>query len=391
MAYKKKKFLTKEDKLNLIDKYKEQIDAHLLTVVDGVVDYFVEDSKKEIPIWEDEIFENNYRNPETGTVYNFENSILLGLANKNYENEDTRFITAKQGFDNGLSMEKGTKGTYIIQRFGMPMFPMQKRDESNKPMLDDKGKPIFERDENNKVKYMYQRVEKLVKVFNIQQFTGEIPEKWNKVNEKVILENEEELQEFKKELEKTSFCPITRINQDKNFYSPSRDIIQLTESNLFNNTLSEISVMAHEMSHSTGHKDRLDRGSLYRYAETVVFRGFEELVANLSARTLTDKYGLSDNNYSETYNNNHDSYDASWMSSVLRAEPLLVFEAAKQAELACRFIIKPLEVNLKNNPLLNAIYFGEDNKDTLNILFQKQKQQDKKDKKDKKVKKGLKI
>ena len=73
-----------------------------LSIVDKVADYFTEDNDKGIPIWESNAFANPFRNPESGTHYNFENNILLWYASKTEKYDDIRFITAKQGFDEGL-------------------------------------------------------------------------------------------------------------------------------------------------------------------------------------------------------------------------------------------------------------------------------------------------
>ena len=366
MAYKKKvkKYLTKEEKNNMIESYQDKIDEHFLSIVDKVADYFTEDNDKGIPIWESNAFANPFRNPESGTHYNFENNILLWYASKTEKYDDRRFITAKQGFDEGLSMERGTKGHYIVQRFGMPMFPLNKRDDNGQPIIDPKtNKPIPERDEKGKIKYMYKRVSKLVKVFNIEQFTGELPNKW-KMQEKSELSNEDELIAFRNALESSSEVKIRRTSEGKNYYLPTLDEIVLANSNLFRSTLNEISTMTHEMSHATGHQDRLDRPSLHRYTEKDSFRGFEELVANFSARAMTDKFGLSNNEMSESYNANHDSYDTSWMKYVLAENPMLIFEATKQAELAYRKILKPLEDKLKLDPILKDKFYPKDSEVT---------------------------
>lgn len=383
MAYKKKSkgFMTKEEKTNLINQYQEQIDSHLLSIVDQVSEYFVEDNEKGIPIWESDVFASSYHNPETGTQYNFENSIILWAASQSNGYSDSRFITSKQGFDAGLTMEKGTKGHFIVQRFGMPMFPLMKRDENGEIIKDPKtDKPIPERDEKGKIKYMYKRVSKLVKVFNVEQFKGELPARWNKNNgQHIELENEKELKLFKKALEDSSSVKILRHGLGENYYVPARDIIKLSNENLFKNTLNEISVMAHEMAHSTGHKDRLNRESLYRYSEHKSFRGFEELVANFSARALTDKYGLSKNEFNQAYQDNHDAYDASWMGHVLKKEPMLIFEATKQAELAYRMVNKNLEVELKKVPELKDLYFPDkkEKSEVENFLDNKIKEENK--------------
>ena len=355
-----KKFMTKEEKQNLVDSYQKKIDEHFLSIVDKVADYFIVESDKNIPVWESDVFKNSFYNPESGTQYNFENTLLLWLACKENKYQEQRFVTAKQAFDSGMSMEKGTKGHQIVQRFGMPMFPLFKRDESGEIIKDSKtNKPIPDRDEDGKVKYVYQRVSKLVTVFNLEQLKGDIPKRWNKTNVKLNLENETELQLFKKSLEESSAVKINRIATGDNFYSPSKDEITLSNSKLFKNTLNEISVMAHEMSHATGHQDRLNRESLYKYNSHKSYRGFEELVANFSARALTEKYGLSNNEFKSAYEKNHDAYDAGWMQHVLKENPMKIFEATQMAESAFRMINNPLVEKLKQEPMLKDIYFPD--------------------------------
>jgi antirestriction protein ArdC len=352
--------MTKEEKQNLVDSYQKKIDEHFLSIVDKVADYFIIESDKNIPVWESDVFKNSFYNPESGTQYNFENTLLLWLACKENKYQEQRFVTAKQAFDSGMSMEKGTKGHQIVQRFGMPMFPLFKRDESGEIIKDSKtNKPIPDRDEDGKVKYVYQRVSKLVTVFNLEQLKGDIPKRWNKTNVKLNLENETELQLFKKSLEESSAVKINRIATGDNFYSPSKDEITLSNSKLFKNTLNEISVMAHEMSHATGHQDRLNRESLYKYNSHKSYRGFEELVANFSARALTEKYGLSNNEFKSAYEKNHDAYDAGWMQHVLKENPMKIFEATQMAESAFRMINNPLVEKLKQEPMLKDIYFPD--------------------------------
>ncbi len=361
-----KKFMTKEEKQSLVDSYQKKIDEHFLSIVDKVADYFIEESDKNIPIWESDVFENSFYNPESGTQYNFENTLLLWLAAKENEYKDSRFVTAKQAFDAGMSMEKGTRGHQIVQRFGMPMFPLFKKDDNGEIIKDPKtNKPIPERDEDGKVKYIYQRVSKLVTVFNVEQLKGDIPKRWNKSNVKLELENEEELQLFKKALEASSEVKINRVASSSNYYSTQKDEITLSNSDLFKNTLNEISVMAHEMSHSTGHADRLNRESLYKYNSHKKYRGFEELVANFSARALTDKYGLSNNEFKTAYDNNHDAYDAGWMQHVLKDNPMKIFEATQMAENAFRYINKALVEKLKAEPKMKELYFPDKEADEI--------------------------
>ena len=68
---------------------------------------------------------------------------------------------------------------------------------------------------------------------NVEQLKGDIPKRWNKSNVKLELENEEELQLFKKALEASSEVKINRVASSSNYYSTQKDEITLSNSDLF--------------------------------------------------------------------------------------------------------------------------------------------------------------
>ena len=89
-------------------------------------------------------------------------------------------------------------------------------------------------------------------------------------------------------------CPIQPTRQDEAYYSPSRDVIVVPEKNQFIDGESFYGTTFHEMIHSTGHADRLNRlepGSGFgsdSYAR-------EELVAELGAALACSNYGIVKN------------------------------------------------------------------------------------------------
>ena len=349
MKYKSTKPLTTEDKSDLINKYQQEVDAFTLNNASRILDIL--NDGQEIPVWEKPVFNTFFMNPASGTKFNMENSLLLYMAMKDFNYDKSLFITAKQGFDNGMSMDKGTTGHYIIQRFGMKMFPLSQLDSNGKPIKDTNGKPIYKRNEEGEIQYLYKRCAKLVKIFNIEQFKGPIPEKWLKYTNATteILTNQEDLDNIKKVVLDSLPLEIVRTIVDGNYYSPSIDKMYIYESRLFKNTLRELSTIFHEWSHATGHKNRLNRESMHKYAESKEYRGYEELVANFSARRLCNYYNLSNNELAESFDQNHDSYDVGWAFRAIKTSPEAIFKAASDADRAFNLITRTIEPNLKNN------------------------------------------
>lgn len=349
MKYKSAKPLTTEDKNDLINKYQQEVDAFTLNNASRILDIL--NDGQEIPVWEKPVFNTFFMNPASGTKFNMENSLLLYMAMKDFNYDKSLFITAKQGFDNGMSMEKGTTGHYIIQRFGMKMFPLSQLDSNGKPIKDTNGKPIYKRNEEGEIQYLYKRCAKLVKIFNIEQFKGPIPEKWLKHTNATteMLTNQEDLDNIKKVVLDSLPLEIVRTIVDGNYYSPSIDKMYIYESRLFKNTLIELSTIFHEWSHATGHKNRLNRESMHKYAESKEYRGYEELVANFSARRLCNYYNLSNNELAESFDQNHDSYDVGWAFRAIKTSPEAIFKAASDADRAFNLITRTIEPNLKNN------------------------------------------
>lgn len=361
-GYKKgsKSPLTIDEKTNLIEKYKEEVDAYTLKVAGNILDLL--DDPDNVPLWEQPVFNKFYMNPASGTKFNLENSILLYWTAKHEGYKHALYLTAKQGFENGMSMEKGTKGHFIVQRFGMKMYPLSELDSNGQPIVDENGKKKLKRNEKGEIQYLHKRCAKLVKVFNIEQFTGPIPEKWLKYmkeNEN-NLSNEEELSKLKDVIFKSIQPEVIRHLSKDNYYVPNADVIYLSEPRMFKNTLTELSVTFHEWSHSTGHKNRLNRPSLYDYHTDKAIRGFEELVANFSARRLCNFYNMENSELSESFHNNHDSYDTGWAYRAIQKGPEQIFKAAADADRAFNLIRQAIEPNLKlesslTNFLINKI------------------------------------
>ena len=77
------------------------------------------------------------------------------------------------------------------------------------------------------------------------------------------------------------------------YYSPDRDVVNMPKLNTFIDADSYYKVLFHELAHSTGHKDRLNRKTLLEvnhWGDNTYAK--EELVAEISAMYLTGLLGL---------------------------------------------------------------------------------------------------
>lgn len=86
-------------------------------------------------------------------------------------------------------------------------------------------------------------------------------------------------------------CPIYPRHQDNAYYSISKDEIVVPEKSQFVSGESFYGTLLHEMTHSTGAKDRLDRFKAETFGDKNYAR--EELVAELGSALISSRYGIS--------------------------------------------------------------------------------------------------
>lgn len=120
---------------------------------------------------------------------------------------------------------------------------------------------------------------------------------------------------------------------DRAFYRPVTDSITLPEMSQFPETAEYYSTLFHEMTHSTGHKSRLDR------LDHVAAFGSEdyskeELIAEIGAAALVNHAGLET---PESFRNNA-AYVQNWLRA-LKSDKKLIVSAAGKAEKAVALIL----------------------------------------------------
>ena len=103
-------------------------------------------------------------------------------------------------------------------------------------------------------------------------------------------------------------CPINIKHQDSAYFSPKKDVIVVPEYNQFESGEAFYSTLFHEMAHSTGHKDRLNR---LIESPTKEQYGQEELVAEMTAALVCHLNGFDNGVKEESV-----QYLKSWCDSI---------------------------------------------------------------------------
>jgi len=117
------------------------------------------------------------------------------------------------------------------------------------------------------------------------------------------------------------------------FYRPSTDSITLPHMAQFSATAEYYSTLFHEMTHSTGHKSRLDRLEKTAFFGTEAYSK-EELIAEIGAAALVNHAGLET---PESFRNNA-AYVQNWLQ-VLKNDKRFIVSAAGKAEKAVNLIL----------------------------------------------------
>lgn len=128
-----------------------------------------------------------------------------------------------------------------------------------------------------------------------------------------------------------SLPAVVTYGGDHAFYDPRSDTITLPDFTAFRSSIGFYSVLAHELTHWTSLKHRLDRDLSGRFGSSAY--ALEELVAELGAAFLCGHLGIA-----TEPRRDHAPYIGSWLR-VLRADPRALVSAASQAQAAVDFLV----------------------------------------------------
>lgn len=120
---------------------------------------------------------------------------------------------------------------------------------------------------------------------------------------------------------------------DSAYYRPSTDTVVIPEIGQFAEIAEYYSTLFHELTHSTGHKTRLNRLTATAHFGNEEYSK-EELVAEIGAATLVNIAGIET---SKSFNNSA-AYIEGW-SRALRENKKMIVEASSKANKAVNYIL----------------------------------------------------
>ena len=124
---------------------------------------------------------------------------------------------------------------------------------------------------------------------------------------------------------------VIRHGGNRAFYNPANDIIQIPEFRTFRDEASYYAILAHELTHWTGHDSRLNRNFEQSRFKGVEYAA-EELVAEIGAAFLCADLGITPETRED-----HAAYVQNWLT-LLKKDSRVIFTAASRAQRAVEFL-----------------------------------------------------
>lgn len=218
-----------------------------------------------------------HRNGQSGHQYQNWNAVFLSIAG--YVHPE--WLTFKQAVGLGYKIRKGERGTTIAicKQYSASVEKNGETKLENKTYLSS------------------------ATVFNLEQMDGteERVRSYKLGSDRNVIDAEQIIKNY------TGGPEIIEGGTDKAYYTSFGDYVKMPARNQYSGIHHFYRTLFHELVHSTGHEDRLNRTSLVNY-EYDNNRPFEELVAELGSALLCRQAGLTQ----EDLFNNSIAYLQSW-------------------------------------------------------------------------------
>ena len=140
----------------------------------------------------------------------------------------------------------------------------------------------------------------------------------------------EPIEEAEKVLSSYATCPVIKHEEQRAYYSPSQDIINLPKKETFHSVEQYYATAFHEAVHSTSHETRLNRDLKGGFGKESY--GKEELVAELGSAFLCAKTGIN------STIENQASYIDNWIKAI-KGDSKLIVTASGKAQKAVDYIL----------------------------------------------------
>jgi antirestriction protein ArdC len=218
------------------------------------------------------------------------------------------FLTWNQLKSVGASVKKGEKGTMIV---------FWKRLQTNDSKDDEDQQPV-----KYVLRYYY--------VFNVAQI-DDLPEALIIPLPQGIFSPLSACDEI---VEQMPNCPTITYAQQRAFYNPTKDYINMPIKDSFINAESYYCALFHELVHSTGHRSRLNRKEIVepnKFASQPY--SIEELTAEIGACYLNSVSGILNAEF-----DNSVAYIQGWIKALKNDTRMIVY-ASGQAQRAADYIL----------------------------------------------------
>ena len=253
----------------------------------------------------------------TGKPYSLLNQILLGFRHGEY-------LTFNQVKAEGGHVKKGAKSQMIVFWTSQTVKKVKETDEDGNEVV------------RSEVKQYLLPVLKYYNVFHIDDCEGIKPKHATETREfhPYDFEKDTAAEDVAFGYTNRSGVKLSIQSSDRAYYRPDTDSVVVPLREQFENRAEFYSTLFHELTHSTGHKSRLDR-----FNESVSFAARkqeysrEELVAEIGAATALAKLGINDDDSDA----NSAAYLKGWVS-FLKNDNRAFIVAAGKAEKAVNMI-----------------------------------------------------
>lgn len=256
-----------------------------------------------------------------GGAYNYKSGKTYCLMNQFILKHRDGYLTFNQCKAMGGKVKKGAKAEVVFEWI---VKSYQAKDGNGNPAVDDNGNPVLKKH----ISLTYDRVFWIGDCENLPaRKQGE---------EKEALEPIEAAEDIIFDYVKRSGVKYYSEASDRAYYSPTRDTVVVPDITQYEIVEEYYSTAFHELTHSTGHKSRLDRFGVGSGAAAFGSETYskEELVAEIGAATLVNIAGIE----SEKSFRNSAAYIQNWLKR-LQDDPKLIVSASARAEKAVDLIL----------------------------------------------------
>lgn len=240
-----------------------------------------------------------------GTSYRGVNILILWGAAQAAGHRHNTWMTFKQAVSYGGMVRKGEKGTQIV--FASKAVKEVTNDDGG---IDKKSFSFL----------------KAYTVFNVAQIEG-LPAKFSlPAPVLAVVGDGKDWNQFAAQEAWLGNVPARLVHGgDKAFFSPFSDFVQMPPRKSFKSEQAYFGTLAHELTHWTGHKDRLDRKFGVKFGDPAY--AMEELVAELGAAFTMAELGLV-----PQIRDDHAPYIANWLKALKANSKAIITAAAKASD-----------------------------------------------------------